>query len=232
MEACIESCQDGWRELLAHAWSMHGRGIEEALRLDLDANADKCVFPPHDAVFRSFSFFPLSALKVVIVGQDPYINPGEADGLCFSVPRAIRKVPPSLRNVFKELASTHPHADRCNDTDLSDWAAQGVLLLNTALTVRAGASGSHAHIWRSFTRDVIENLGRSCERVVFILWGAHARTFEPCIDATKNCVLKHSHPSPLARKPFVGNRHFQACDEYLAEVQQGPIDWSSKASTR
>jgi uracil-DNA glycosylase len=170
--------------------------------------------------------FPLEDLKVVILGQDPYHKKGEANGLCFSVPSGM-KIPPSLRNVFKELDKSFGGGGGGGvrkNPDLSDWARQGVLLLNTGLTVREHSPGSHAGVWKDFTRAVVEYAG-SFGGVVFMLWGAHAQSFEDCIDAERNLVLKHSHPSPLSRKPFVGCGHFERCNEYLLEKRGACIRW-------
>jgi uracil-DNA glycosylase len=206
-----------WSDILSGLWKIHGSKIEE----DLKKHDDK-LFPKHQDIFRAFTFFSFDDLRVVLIGQDPYINQDEANGLCFSVNRGF-KVPPSLRNVFKEL---HRCYDKMRiDTDLSDWAEQGVLLINTALTVRENKSGSHAKIWKSFTTDLIKYIGMNSSNVVFMLWGAHAQSYKQFINSEKNLILEHSHPSPLSRKPFVGNNHFVLCNDYLKARNIPIIKW-------
>lgn len=222
MELCIDKTCSGWKEILRELWKKYGKDIETEFENHKRIYVGLEIFPRVEDIFRAFSFFPLSDLRVVIIGQDPYINSGEANGLCFSVNSGC-KMPPSLRNVFKEL-------DRCygrlrKDTDLIDWARQGVLLLNTALTVREHKSASHSKMWRAFSNDLIEYIGRTCSGVVFMLWGLHAQSFSDKIDGSKNLILKHSHPSPLARVPFTGNNHFVLCNEYLSSKDYKVIKW-------
>jgi uracil-DNA glycosylase len=180
------------------------------------------IVPPSDLIFNAFNMFDQKDLKVCIIGMDPYINVGEAMGLAFSVPENTR-CPPSLRNIFKELSNEYCVV-RTN-TDLSDWSKQGVLLLNTALTTLQNKSGCHVNIWKDFTRNVVEYITGNFKNIVYILWGAHAKQFESLIDTSCNLVLKHSHPSPLSRKQFVGNGHFRLCNEYLSEHGRVEIDW-------
>jgi uracil-DNA glycosylase len=135
-------------------------------------------------------------------------------------------MPPSLRNVFAELAREYaPQTRLATATSLVDWADQGVLLLNTALTVREGGSGSHMKMWQGFTTDLMRYLGQELENVVFLLWGAHAQSYRPLIDEKKNKVLIHSHPSPLSRQPFVGCGHFGTCNEWLLSRGRLGIQW-------
>ena len=208
-----------WSDILSGLWKIHGSKIEEDLKKQ--ASLDK-LFPKQQDIFRAFTFFSFDDLRVVLIGQDPYINQDEANGLCFSVNRGF-KVPPSLRNVFKELHRCY--GKKRIDTDLSDWAEQGVLLINTALTVRENKSGSHAKIWKSFTTDLIKYIGMNSSNVVFMLWGLHAQSFSDLIDGERNLILKHSHPSPLARVPFTGNNHFELCNEYLDNKGFHKIRW-------
>jgi uracil-DNA glycosylase len=210
---------DGWKELLQDLWNKHGDNIQQKIN-----NKIFCVevLPNKKDVFRAFNFFPMRNLRVVILGQDPYINKGEGNGLCFSVNNEC-KIPPSLKNIFKELHRCY--RENRIETDLSDWANQGVLLLNTALTVLENTSGSHSKIWKSFTHDLLEHIGQYSENVVFILWGSHAQSYKNLINVDKNLILEHSHPSPLSRKSFVGNNHFILCNEYLKSNGYNEIKW-------
>jgi uracil-DNA glycosylase len=183
---------------------------------------DASIFPPQEHIFRAFSFFNMNDLKVVIIGQDPYHTKTLADGLCFSVPNGS-KMPPSLRNIFKELERSY-NVKR-TDTDLSDWAKQGVLLINTAFTVEENKPGSHAKHWKNFTRELLTHIGQNSEHVIYMLWGNHAQSYEDCINVSRNMILKHTHPSPLSRKPFVGNNHFVLCNEYLIHNSKECIKW-------
>lgn len=220
----LESLQPGWKELVLPLWEKHRQTIEPVLANEEEIFKDILeVLPPKKDIFRAFSIFPLQDLKVCIIGQDPYHNRGEAHGLCFSVTQGC-KMPPSLRNIFKELEDSYG-TFRTN-TDLSDWAKQGVLLLNTALTVRENGPASHAKLWKEFTRDVISYIGSHCKHVVYMLWGSHSQSFEELIDKKHNYVLRHSHPSPLARKPFVGCKHFLLCNAYLEKERGTKITWT------
>ena len=166
------------------------------------------IYPPKNLVFNAFKLTSPDNLKVVILGQDPYINEGEAMGLAFSVPEG-KKIPPSLRNIFKKL-------DRNSESgDLTHWAEQGVLLLNTALTVRAHSSNSHSSQWRNITNDMIKYLSDKFDGIVFILWGGNAFSKAEFINKDKHHVLVSSHPSPLGcRKPMKGNSSFNDCDHF------------------
>jgi len=197
-------------------WNQHKSAIEKCIEEEIHKYQ---IFPPLSSVFNAFTL-SCPAVKVVIIGQDPYHNKGEAHGLAFSVQQG--KMPPSLRNIFKEL--NREYGIMRTNTDLSDWASQGVLLLNTALTVRENCPGSHIHIWKPFTSEVIKMLG-GMSGIVFMLWGKHAQQYECMIDNKNNLVLKHSHPSPLARKSFIGNNHFSQCNAYLITKNKTPITW-------
>ena len=183
------------------------------------------VFPPKDQVFSAFSLTSYKDVKVVIIGQDPYHNVGQAHGLCFSVQKGI-DVPPSLQNIYQEL-----HDDLgCyipNNGMLTKWAKQGVLLLNTVLTVRAHEANSHRGFgWERFTDRVIELVDAKEEPVVFLLWGAPAQKKEAMLHNPNHLVLKAPHPSPLsAYRGFFGCRHFSKTNEFLASHGQTPIDW-------
>ena len=160
-----------------------------------------------------------------LIGQDPYHGPGQAHGLCFSVQPGV-KTPPSLVNIYKEL-KRDLNIDIPSHGNLQHWAEQGVLLLNTSLTVEHGIAGSHAKIgWQSFTDKVIEVVSQQQERLVFLLWGAHAQSKEKLIDVSKHLVLKSVHPSPLsAHRGFIGNGHFSRTNKFLQQHQLSPIDW-------
>ena len=181
-------------------------------------------FPPGKDIFRAFDLAPFDKVKVVILGQDPYHTPGAAMGLCFSIPDGTRPQP-SLRNIIKELASdvgvqrTH--------TDLSDWAEQGVFLLNSVLTVRSGEAGSHANKgWEKLTDSAIRHLAQEREGIVFILWGSYAIAKRALIDEGKHLVLTAPHPSPLsAHRGFFGSKPFSQANAYLQENGQQPIIW-------
>ncbi|MCC4799730.1 uracil-DNA glycosylase [Enterovibrio norvegicus] len=184
------------------------------------------VFPPAEDVFNAFRFTALSDVKVVILGQDPYHGPNQAHGLCFSVLPGI-KTPPSLVNMYKELAQDIEGFSIPNHGYLKSWADQGVLLLNTVLTVEQGNAHSHAHLgWETFTDRVIEAVNAHTDGVVFLLWGAHARKKGRVIDRTRHHVLEAPHPSPLsAHRGFLGCGHFSQTNQLLSEQGKAPIDW-------
>lgn len=184
-------------------------------------------YPPGSLIFSAFDRTPFDQVKVVILGQDPYHEPGQAMGLCFSVPQGIR-VPPSLVNIITEI-----NADLGTDIpktcgDLSGWAEQGVLLLNATLTVRAHQAGSHQrHGWEQFTDAAIEALSQQRSGIVFLLWGSYAIAKKSLIDTTKHYVLTAPHPSPLsAYRGFFGCRHFSQTNNLLIRQGQQPVDWS------
>ena len=167
---------------------------------------------------------PLDAVKVVILGQDPYHGAGQAMGLSFSVPEGIA-APPSLKNIFKEIESDLG-IRMSGSPDLEPWARQGVLLLNSVLTVRAGVAASHAGLgWQNFTDAVIKLISERCEGVVFMLWGNYARSKAGLIDSNRHLVLQAAHPSPLARGAFFGCRHFSQANAYLVRTGRSPINW-------
>ena len=181
-------------------------------------------FPAGKAIFRAFDLTPFEQVKVVILGQDPYHTPGAAMGLCFSIPDGTRPQP-SLRNMIKELA-TDVGVQRTH-TDLTDWAQQGVFLLNSVLTVRSGEAGSHAGKgWEKLTDSAIGHLSQERQGVVFILWGAYAIAKRALIDESKHKVLTAPHPSPLsAHRGFFGSKPFSQANAYLQENGQQPITW-------
>ena len=182
------------------------------------------IFPPGGQIFRAFELCPLPALKVVILGQDPYHSYGQATGLSFSVPANV-PAPPSLKNIFKEIESDLG-IQMSGCPDLTPWAEQGVLLLNAVLTVRAGEPTSHSRIgWQEFTDAVIRTISERCDGVVFMLWGNYARSKAALIDSSRHFVLEAAHPSPLARGAFFGCRHFSKANNLLISKGKTPIDW-------
>lgn len=184
------------------------------------------VYPPSDQIFHALDLTPLHEVKVVILGQDPYHNDHQAMGLSFSVPEDQKDLPPSLVNIYKEL-----HDDlgcRIPQTgDLTKWAEQGVLLLNTVLTVRAHQAASHAgHGWEQFTDAILEAVNEENRPIVYMLWGSHAQTKIPMINNPQHLVLKAPHPSPLsAYRGFYGCRHFSKCNQFLEDHGVTPIEW-------
>lgn len=183
------------------------------------------IYPPPKQIFHAFDACPFDAVKVVILGQDPYHGPGQANGLCFAVPEKV-PVPPSLQNIFKEIESDLGHPIE-KTGDLDRWATQGVLLLNATLTVRASLAGSHqGKGWERFTDAAIKQLSDEREHLVFLLWGRYAQEKGKVIDTDKHLVLKAPHPSPLsAYAGFFGCKHFSKTNEYLKKIGKTPIAW-------
>lgn len=183
------------------------------------------IYPPGPQIFNAFNLCPFDKVKVVLLGQDPYHEPGQAQGLCFSVADGV-KFPPSLNNIFKEICSDLGKPIPSSG-DLSDWARQGVLLLNATLTVREHQAGSHQNKgWETFTDEVIKILSQRCDSLVFILWGSYAQKKVALIDQKRHLVLSSPHPSPLsAHRGFFGNRHFSKTNEYLISKGKEPINW-------
>lgn len=213
----------GWDEALAPLFASENyKAIREFLKKEY---AYHTVYPDMYDIYNCFRYTPLSEVKVVLLGQDPYHNVGQAHGLCFSVREGIPQ-PPSLINIFKEL-----HDDLgCpvpQSGDLTKWAKQGVLLMNTALTVRAHMANSHKDCgWTWFTDSVISLLSEQKEHLVFLLWGGNARSKKPLIDRSKHLILECAHPSPLsAYNGFFGCRHFSKTNDYLVQHGLTPIDW-------
>ncbi|WP_458525886.1 uracil-DNA glycosylase [Onishia taeanensis] len=215
---------EGWdRHLGAEFGAPYMQALRDALAKDKE---EQRVIYPHSADwFRAFDLTPLDRVKVVILGQDPYHGPGQAHGLCFSVQPGV-KLPPSLRNIYKELASDLDFTP-VNHGHLEHWARQGVLLLNTVLTVEAGQAASHrGRGWEPFTDKAIATVSEHCPPCVFLLWGSHARQKKALIDTDRHLVLESPHPSPLsAHRGFFGNHHFSRANAFLAEHGRDPIDW-------
>ena len=184
----------------------------------------KVIYPPGSLIFRAFDLTPVPQVKVVILGQDPYHNPGEAMGLSFSVPDGVR-TPPSLKNIFKEI-ETDLGIRMSGRPNLEGWARQGVLLLNSILTVEAGRAASHRGIgWEEFTDAVIRYLSANCNGIVFLLWGNFAKAKAALIDSSRHHVLQAAHPSPLAGGAFFGCRHFSQTNNLLMQEGKTPINW-------
>jgi len=190
-----------------------------------DERARATVYPPVDEVFAALHATPFASTRVVILGQDPYHGPGQAHGLCFSVRRGV-PVPPSLANIYRELRDDLQVATPAHG-NLTDWARQGVLLLNTCLTVRAGAAGSHrGKGWEQFTDQVIRAVNAKDHRVVFLLWGSFARAKKSVLDLERHTVIESAHPSPLsAHNGFLGSRPFSRTNAALEAAGLAPIDW-------
>lgn len=184
----------------------------------------KTIYPPGPLIFNAFQLTPFDKVKVVILGQDPYHGPGQAHGLSFSVQDGVT-LPPSLQNIYKEIAADTGCIPPPSG-NLERWARQGVFLLNSVLTVRAGAPTSHSSIgWQTFTDAVIKTISDRKECIVFMLWGNYARSKKSLIDSSKHLILEAAHPSPLARGAFFGCRHFSKANNFLTATGQSPIVW-------
>ena len=195
-------------------------------RIDAERAAGKAIYPPASEVFNAFTLTPLDNVKVVILGQDPYHGPGQAHGLCFSVQSGV-KTPPSLVNIYKELAQDIEGFHIPEHGNLTAWAEQGVLLLNAVLTVEQGKAHSHAKWgWETFTDAVIKSVNDTQHGVVFLLWGSHAQKKGQSIDTQKHYVLSAPHPSPLsAHRGFLGCRHFSQTNTLLSQQGKTPVNW-------
>lgn len=216
--------EESWKQVLRDEFSAsYFANLKEFL---VEERKNHVVYPPGSRIFAAFDLTPFEKVKVVILGQDPYHGPGQAHGLCFSVTRGVAP-PPSLVNIFKEL-----HADLGikppGHGNLEKWAAQGVLLLNAMLTVRANEAGSHQKKgWEQFTDAVIKALSSQREGLVFMLWGNYALAKASLIDSNKHFILRSVHPSPLsASRGFLGCKHFSKANELLISRGVEPVDWS------
>jgi len=217
----IESLPADWREAMEP--HLDPAVVSALTEFVTEEYARHPVYPPRAALFRAFHLCPYERTRVLILGQDPYHRPGQAHGLCFSVPAGVPP-PPSLRNIFKELRADLGIAPPSGD--LTGWARQGVLLLNAVLTVRAGAPGSHAgRGWEHLTDAAIRALDARPQRVVFALWGAYARRKAALVTAAPHAVIEASHPSPLNARGFLGTRPFSAINAALTQAGQEPIHW-------
>ena len=215
--------EESWKSVLADEFEK--RYFTELARFVKSEYASQTVYPPGKLIFNAFNQCPFDILKVVILGQDPYHGPGQAHGLCFSVNNGVQ-FPPSLRNIFKEL-NNDVGKPVPNSGNLTDWAKQGVLLLNATLTVRAHQAASHQKKgWEEFTDTVIQKINNEKENIVFLLWGNYAMGKRHFINTDKHLVLTSVHPSPLsASRGFFGNKHFSRTNQFLAEKRLGTISW-------
>lgn len=216
--------EKSWRDKLAPEFSKpYFAQIKEFLSTE-KANG-KAIFPPGPLIFNAFEQTPFDKVRVVILGQDPYHNPGQAMGLCFSVPKNV-PVPASLKNVYKEL-NRDVGFQIPDHGDLTAWASQGIFLLNTILTVEKKKAGSHTNIgWHLFTNAVIRTLSDEREGLIFLLWGNYAKSKKELIDGKKHVILEATHPSPLARDAFKGCSHFSQVNQLLMKRGENPINWS------
>ncbi|WP_447957810.1 uracil-DNA glycosylase [Vreelandella sp. EE7] len=218
-----------WSQWLGQEFQADYMAALKAFLADEKA-AKKVIYPHSSNWFRAFELTPLEEVKVVILGQDPYHGPDQAHGLCFSVKPEVQ-VPPSLLNIYKELESDVGFT-RVNHGFLEPWAKQGVLLLNTALTVEKGNAASHrGKGWENFTDATIKTVSEHAGPCVFLLWGSHARQKKALIDRTRHLILESPHPSPLsAHRGFLGNRHFSQANQFLAEQGRPVIEWQLPAT--
>ncbi len=228
----VSNSTSSFGQLLHSSWRSHlSKELSASYFENLESFVQKKraagpVFPPADEVFSWSHYCHLDNVNVVILGQDPYHDFGQAHGLCFSVKRGVA-LPPSLKNIFKELKTEYPDFVPPTSGDLSGWAKQGVLLLNAVLTVDAHKANSHKDQgWEKFTDSVIRIVSRRCSNVVYLLWGAPAQKKASCVDTSSNLVLKCAHPSPLsAMRGFFGCDHFKKCNQYLLKNGKQPVDW-------
>lgn len=216
--------EESWKSVLASEFEKPY--FSQLIQFIKSEYADNICYPTINQIFAAFNHTPFNDVKVVVLGQDPYHGPRQANGLCFSVADGIA-VPPSLQNMFKEIETDMGIVPN-NSGNLERWAAQGVLLLNATLTVRAHQAGSHQKKgWEHFTDAVISTLSQDREGLVFLLWGGYAKKKGAKIDSSKHLVLNSGHPSPLSanRGYWFGNKHFSKTNEYLKNNQKRPINW-------
>ena len=215
---------ESWKKMLQEEFDKpYFRNLVDFLHKE--KSDGKVIYPPGPKIFRAFDLTPFDQVRVVILGQDPYHGPGQAEGLSFSVPHGI-KLPPSLQNIYKEIESDTGISTTGRDGSLIHWAEQGVFLLNAVLTVRASEPTSHSKIgWTNFTDAVIKALSDHKEGVIFLLWGNYARSKRDLIDHSRHHVLEAAHPSPLARGAFFGCRHFSQTNNILMKQGKNPIKW-------
>ena len=216
--------EESWKQVLADEFSsLYFKNLAAFVKAEY---AKGVVYPPGKYIFEAFNRTPFDKVKVVILGQDPYHEPNQAHGLCFSVQKGVR-LPPSLVNIYKELEDEFGTKFLDRDGDLSHWADQGVLLLNATLTVAAGNAGSHqGRGWEMFTDAVVSKLAEQRENLVFMLWGSYARRKGAVINKKRHLVLECAHPSPLSvYRGFFGCGHFKKANEYLASKGLATINW-------
>lgn len=217
--------EPSWKEVLSSEFDKpYFAALAAALHAEKEAGAT--IYPPGRLIFNAFELTPFDKVRVVILGQDPYHRPGEAEGLSFSVPEGVQ-LPPSLKNIYKEISADTGLDLSRKSGSLRGWAEQGVFLLNSILTVRAGEAASHSKLgWQTFTDAVIKAISDGKSGVVFLLWGRFARDKKVLIDTSRHYVLEAAHPSPLAGGAFFGCRHFSKTNEILSAEGFEPIDWS------
>ena len=205
-------------------FEQHMAKLEQFLQREKDLG--RTIYPRDEEIFTALNSTAFKNIKVVIIGQDPYHGEGQAHGLCFSVPKSIRKIPPSLRNIYKEIKGEYG-IEMPRHGDLTGWAAQGVLLLNATLTVQQGRAGSHqGEGWEKLTDAIIRAVNEKREHVVFLLWGSYAQKKGALIDRKKHRVLEAPHPSPLsARLGFFDRGHFKKANTYLKDHGRTPVEW-------
>jgi len=217
--------EPSWQKVLAPIFASEKFAQIESF-LAKEYAAGKEIFPPKADIFAAFNATPFDAVNVVLIGQDPYHDDGQAHGLCFSVKPGI-KPPPSLANMYKELATDIPAFTIPSHGYLMSWAKQGVLMLNASLTVEAHQANSHAKCgWQDFTSSVIDVLNKQKKDLVFLLWGGFAQKKGEKIDVMKHYVIKTAHPSPLSAKQWFGCKTFSKCNQALEKLGKTPIDWS------
>ncbi len=214
---------DDWKEFLKDEFNKN-YFLEIKKRYIQALNNNAIIYPPANLTFNAFNLTPLDGLKIVLLGQDPYHQPNQAMGLSFSVPYGV-KIPPSLLNIYKEL-KTDLGIEPSKSGDLSSWAKQGILLLNSILSVEAGKPASHSSWgWQEFSDAVISKLSLEKSGLIFMLWGNYAKSKKALIDTNKHFILEAAHPSPLARTGFLGCKHFSKANEILRNLGKNPIDW-------
>ena len=214
-----------WNEFIAEQKKLpYFKALEDFL--DSQEQQKAIIYPPKSLWFNALDLTPLDSIKVVIIGQDPYHAEAQAHGLSFSVPEGV-KIPPSLRNIYKELSTSIPDYNAPESGNLSHWAEQGVLLLNAVLTVEKGKAASHAgQGWETFTDNIIQAINHQASNVIFLLWGSYAQKKGQFIDTSRHTVLTSSHPSPLsAYRGFLGCEHFKQVNLILEKMNKAPIRW-------
>ncbi len=215
--------ESNWKKVLQDEFN--APYFEDLKQFLIEEKKKHTIFPPGSQIFSAFNFTPFDEVKVIILGQDPYHGSGQAHGLCFSVPKGVKK-PPSLLNIFKEIKNDLGYEIPVQG-NLEKWAKQGVLLINATLTVRATQAGSHQKKgWENFTDSVIRTLSEQKEHLVFLLWGNYAIAKKELIDQSKHYILSSVHPSPLsANRGFFGNKHFSKTNQILRNFEEDEIDW-------
>lgn len=212
-----------WYNILIELYNKYN--IENKIKLENEKILNEFkIIPKKELVFNAFNHFEFDKLKVVIVGQDPYINTNQVMGLAFSVPDGV-KVPPSLKNIYKCIENTCNINMNYNCGNLTKWAKQGILLLNVTLTIFEHVSNSHKKIWKGFGNDLIKYISDNSNGIIFLLWGNDAKRQKKNIDCNKHHILEHTHPSPLSRNPFIDCNHFIKTNAILIDNNKSKIDW-------